>query len=298
MRGQGKTSGGKWRGGRGGSSGSWREGEERWEHPAARPRLDAFKPAERDWLGGSLGADILVVSEDEGEEARRMAVEGGQRQPMAPNVPAAAMKSILPEVRKKEEGKGTRGRTGAGAAEGGDSGVRTGGREQTGKGEKGQVGRQGQGRRQGTRKGQGDKGVDRSVHGRSPNNRLATCCRSQPHRSAQRCGRRRRGWGAASRRRGMRRWRTWSASAVAARLQSLRPTPSNGWRWGQRGEDRIARLSRRGQEGGTAANPVADPTEGKGRLRRAAKQRRGAAASGREAKRVEGSEGGRQERAQ
>ena len=65
---------------------------------------------------------------------------GGQRQPTAPNVPAAAMKLILPEVRRKEEGIGSRGRTGAAAAEGGDSGVHTGGREQTGKGGKGQVG--------------------------------------------------------------------------------------------------------------------------------------------------------------
>ena len=35
-----------------------------------------------------------------------MAVEGGPGQPSAPNVPAAAMKSILPEVRRQEEGKG------------------------------------------------------------------------------------------------------------------------------------------------------------------------------------------------
>ena len=42
--------------------------------------------------GRSVVDDILVVSEDEGEEARRMAVEGGPGQLAAPNVPASAMK--------------------------------------------------------------------------------------------------------------------------------------------------------------------------------------------------------------
>ena len=56
--------------------------------------------------GESIVDDILVVLEDEGEGARRMAVEGGPGQPTAPNVPSAAMKSILPEVRRQEEGKG------------------------------------------------------------------------------------------------------------------------------------------------------------------------------------------------
>ena len=41
--------------------------------------------------GESVVDDILVVSEDEGEGARGMAVEGGPGQPTAPNVPAAAM---------------------------------------------------------------------------------------------------------------------------------------------------------------------------------------------------------------
>ena len=57
-----------------------------------------------------------------------MAVEGGPGQPTAPNVPAAAMKSILPEVRRKEEDQGRRGQPAAGAAESGDSSVRTEGR--------------------------------------------------------------------------------------------------------------------------------------------------------------------------
>ena len=117
------------------------QGEERGEQAVARRRADPFNPAESDRLDGSVVDDILVVSEDEGEEARRMAVEVGPVQPAAPNVPAAAMKSVLPEVRRKEEGKSRRGRAGAGASEGGDIGVRTGGRGHTGKGGKGQAGR-------------------------------------------------------------------------------------------------------------------------------------------------------------
>ena len=46
-----------------------------------------------------------------------MAVEGGPGEPAAPNVLAAAMKSILLEVRRKEEGKSRRGRAGAEAAD-------------------------------------------------------------------------------------------------------------------------------------------------------------------------------------
>ena len=50
-------------------------------------------------------ADILEMSEGEGEEARRMVVAGGQKQPAAPNVPAASMKWIPPAVERKQEGK-------------------------------------------------------------------------------------------------------------------------------------------------------------------------------------------------
>ena len=60
------------------------KGEERGEHAAARPRADLFNLAESDRLGGSLGGDILLVLEDEGEEARRTAVEGGQGEPRHP----------------------------------------------------------------------------------------------------------------------------------------------------------------------------------------------------------------------
>ena len=72
-----------------------------------------------------------------------MAVEGGPGQPSAPNVPAAPMKSILPEVRRQEEGKGGRGQPEAGAAGSGDSSVSARGRGRTGKGGKGQAGTSG-----------------------------------------------------------------------------------------------------------------------------------------------------------
>ena len=144
------------------------KGEERGGQAAARPRADPFSLAESDRLGRSVFANILVVSEDEGEEARRMAVEGGKGQLTAPNVPAAAMKSILPEVQRKEEGKSRRGRAGAGAAEGGDSGVRTGGREQTGKEGKGQAGASGARQAAGHREGNGGKGGRQEQQGPQP----------------------------------------------------------------------------------------------------------------------------------
>ena len=119
------------------------QGKERGDQAVARRRADPFNLAESDRLGGSLVDNIILVSEDQGEEARRMALERGQRQPAAPNVPAAAMKCILSEVRRKEEGKSRRGQAGAGAAEGGDRGVSKGRQEQTGKGGKGQAGASG-----------------------------------------------------------------------------------------------------------------------------------------------------------
>ena len=74
-----------------------RKGEEREEHAAAKPLVDPFNLAESDRLGGSVVADILLVSEDEPEEARRMAVKGGQRQRTAPNVPAAIYSIPMPQ---------------------------------------------------------------------------------------------------------------------------------------------------------------------------------------------------------
>ena len=106
----------------------------------------------------SVVADILQVSQDEGEGARRKAVEGGPGQSSAPNVPAAAMKSILPEVRRQEQGKGGRGQPEAGAAGSGDSIVRAGGRGRTSKGGKGQAGTSGAGQAKGYQAGKGGKG--------------------------------------------------------------------------------------------------------------------------------------------
>ena len=84
------------------------QGEEGGEQAVVRRRADPFNLAESDRQGGSVVDDIFVVSENKGEEARRVALEGGPGQPAAPNVPAAAMKSILLEVRRREEGKGRR----------------------------------------------------------------------------------------------------------------------------------------------------------------------------------------------
>ena len=97
-----------------GAEGQW---EGQGQRAAERPRADPFNVADvragmdmrrREWRSRreSVVPDILEVSEDEGEGAGRMAVRGGRGQPSAPNVLAAAMKSILPEVRRQEEGKG------------------------------------------------------------------------------------------------------------------------------------------------------------------------------------------------
>ena len=106
----------------------------------------------------SVVADILEVSEHEGERAGRIAVEGGPGQPSAPNVPAAAMKSILPEEWRQEEGKGGRGQPETGSAGSGDSSVSAGGRGRTGKGGKGQAGTSGAVHAKGHLAGKGGKG--------------------------------------------------------------------------------------------------------------------------------------------
>ena len=106
----------------------------------------------------SVIADILEVSGDEGEGAGRMAVEAGPGQPSAPNVPAAAMKSILPEVRRQEKGKGGRGQLEAEAAGSGDGSVSTGGRGRTGKKRIGQAGTTGAVHAKGHLAGKGGKG--------------------------------------------------------------------------------------------------------------------------------------------
>ena len=85
-------------------------------------------------------ANILEESEEEGEGAGRMVVAGGQRQSTAPDVLAAAMKSILSAVQRKEEGKGGRGRPGTGVTGHGGTRRHVGGKGRPGTGEKGQAG--------------------------------------------------------------------------------------------------------------------------------------------------------------
>ena len=151
------------------AAGAEGQGEGQGQRAAEGPRADPFNVADaragmdmrrREWRSRreSVVADILEVSEDEGEGAGRMALEGGPGQPSAPNVPAAAMKSILLEVRRQEEGKGGRGQLEAGAAGSGDSSVSAGGRGRTGKGGKGQAGTSGAVPAKGHLAGKGGKG--------------------------------------------------------------------------------------------------------------------------------------------
>ena len=184
-----------------------------------------------------------------------------------------------------DEDNRQRERQGAGTAvyapDGGDGQAREG---------KGRPGRRGLRVRRDTRKGKGEKGVDRGDSGRSPNTHSGSRRRCRPHRSVRRCGQRRRGRRAASRRRGTRRWRTWSASAVATSPRSQDPTPCIDWRWREGAQVRGARGGGRGWEGSTVGSPVAGCREREGRQNRAAQRRRGTAASGRESKRVGASE--------
>ena len=198
------------------AAGAERKGEERGEHAATRTRADPFHMAEGDTLGGSVVDNILVVSEDEGEGAGRMAVGGGQRQLTAPNVPAAAMKSILPEVRRRGEGKSRQGRAGAGAAEGRDSGVRTGGQDQTSKGRKGRAGASGARDATRHREEKGGKGGWQGREWLQPQT-LVQAAAAGVAPTGQRGAAGGGGERADSRQRGTRRRRTRSASAVAAR---------------------------------------------------------------------------------
>ena len=175
-KGEGGDKGGQAEAGRGGAEGVAAEaegqGEGQGQRAAEGPRADPFNVVDvragmdmrrREWRSQreSVVADILEVSEDEGEGAGRMAVEGGPGQPSAPNVPAAAMTSILPEVRRQEEGKGGQGQLEAGAAGSGDSSVSAGGRGRTGKGGKGQAGTSGAVHAKGHLAGKGGKGSGR-----------------------------------------------------------------------------------------------------------------------------------------
>ena len=175
-KGEGKEKGGQAEAGKGGAegvaTGAEGQGEGQGQRAAEGPAADPFNVVDvragvdvrrKEWRSQreSVIADIVEVSEDEGEGAGRMAVEGGPGQPSAPTVPAAAMKSILPEVRRQEEGKGGRGQLEAGAAGSGDSSVNTGGRGRTGKGGKGKAGTTGAVHAKGYLAGKGGKGSGR-----------------------------------------------------------------------------------------------------------------------------------------
>ena len=148
-RGCGRDRGGAGRGRAGGArvgpaaveaAGAGGKGGKQGESDATGPLAETFTPAESDRPGASVVTDILEVSEEEGEGAGRMAVVGGQRQLVAPNVPAAAIKGILPAVQRKEEGKGERGQPGTGVTGCVSTGGHIGGQGQTGTGGKGQAG--------------------------------------------------------------------------------------------------------------------------------------------------------------
>ena len=131
-------------------------------------------------------AETLEVSDEEGEGAERMVMAGGQRQPAAPNVAAAAMKWILPEVQRKEEGKGGQGRPGTGGTGHGGTGESTGG--QGGKAPEGRNRRvrQEPGKPRGTCRGSEEKPGVRGTSGHSHSSRLSSHPQDQRHRLAQR----------------------------------------------------------------------------------------------------------------
>ena len=173
QKGEGKEKGGQAEAGKGGAggvaAGAEGQGEGQGQRAAEGPGVDPFsvgdvradvevRRREGRSQRESVIADILEVSEDEGEGAGRMVVEGGPGQPSAPNVPAAAMKSILPEVRRQEEGKGGQGQLAAGATRSGDGSVSTGGKGRTGKKRKGQAGTTGAVHAKGHLAGKGGKG--------------------------------------------------------------------------------------------------------------------------------------------
>ena len=77
------------------AAGGGGKGGEPGEPNVMEPRADPFDPAEYSRVGMSVVEDILEVSDTEAKDTGSSAVAGVQRQPAAPNVPAAAMKSIL-----------------------------------------------------------------------------------------------------------------------------------------------------------------------------------------------------------
>ena len=140
------------------AAGAGGKGGERGEAETTGPRAEKFNLAESDRPGVSLVADILKVSEEEGEGAGRRVVAGGQRQPAAQKVPPASMKSILPAMQRKEEGKGGQGWPGTGVTGHGGAGGHTEGVGRQGTGGKGQGGASGARRTAEYQGGAGGKG--------------------------------------------------------------------------------------------------------------------------------------------
>ena len=196
------------------------------------------------------------------------------------------MKSILLEVRRKEEGESRRGRAEAGAAESGDNGVRMGGQGQTGKGGQGQAGASGARHATGHQEGKGEKGGGQGRQWPQPQRSFKQPPPWSPPQVSAAVQ--------AEEEREERRRQTARCEAlahmgrqrVATRPRSSGQTQSTGWTWGQGGEGWSTRVDRRVREGCTADSPVVGRREGKGRQDRAAQQRRCAPASGRESKRM------------
>ena len=202
-KGEGKEKGGQAEAGKGGAegvaAGAEGQGEGQGQRAAEGPGADPFNVRDvradvdvrrKEWRSQreSVIADILKVSEDEGEGAGRMAVEGGPGQPSAPNVPAAAMKSILSEVRRQEEGKGGPGQLEAGAAGSGDSSVSIRGRGRTGKGGTGQAGTTGGSTRERKpgRKGGKEEWTGATDHTQKKSRVLRYGSQSEEHRNMER----------------------------------------------------------------------------------------------------------------
>ena len=252
------------------------QGEGRGDQAVGRRQADPFNLAENERLDGP----VLAVSEDEEKQAKRMAVEGGPGQPAAPNVPAAAMESIPPEVLRKEEGKSKRGRAEAGAAESGDSGVGTAGQGRTGKGGKEQLGASAARHATGHQEGKGGKRGGQGRHWPQPQRSFKQPPPGSPPQVSAAV--------LAKEEREECRQQAVRYEALAhmerQRCHHQLPEPAPDTIYGlEMGSGRGGLEYKGGQEGWggcTADNPVAGCGEGKGMQDRAAQQRRASGPAG------------------
>ena len=212
-------------------------------------------------------------------------MEGGPGQLSAPNVLAAAMKSILPEVRGQKEGKGGRGQPEAGAAKRGDSSVSAGERGRTGKGGKGRAGTSGAVHAKGH---QAEKRGKGSGQGRQWPQPQCSLGQSPPESPPQVSAAVR----AEEEKEGRRQQAARSEALVHIERQRRGCQPP------EQGRNTIYRLEvepgrtglahlggPRGREGSSAGSPVGGCGGRYGRQNRAAQRRRGTAARGRESMR-------------